>query len=156
MKKYFLSFAILLFSVAAFAQDNAPLPNFKFTDTDGKVVSPATLEQGKPVVVVYFDPDCDHCQQQAEWVRDGINLFKDIQLVWVSWGEADAVKKFEKTYFGGLEGALLHVTNDTEYSIDNWFGYSEVPSIYVYNSTWTRTKTLRKETPATEIVKWTR
>ena len=152
MKKYLLSLVILLFAVSGFSQ--APLPAFTFTDTDSKTLSPAELEQGKPIIVFYFDPDCDHCQQQATWVKESMDLFKGVQMIWVSWGDAEMVKKFKSDYFGEFPDQQIHFANDTEYNIDNWFGYSEVPNIYVYNSSWTLTQKFTKETAAKDIASW--
>lgn len=154
----FLLVGLLLMAFGGFlsAQDMAPLPNFKFTSTTGESIGPASLEQGKAVVVVYFDPDCDHCQQQAEWTKEEAALLKDVQMVWVSWGEEKLVKEFETKYFSGVEGPKIIVTRDTDYAIDNYFGYSEVPSIYVYNKEWKRTKSLKKETKPSEFISFTR
>ena len=80
-------------------------------------------------------------------------LFKGMTLVLVSWAEVDAIKAFPAKYFVGYPGTLL-VTKDTEYKIDKWFGYSETPSIYVYNKTYKRTASFKDEVEAEILVKF--
>ena len=39
------------------------MPAFKMLLTDGSFYTAADLPVGKPVVLIYFAPDCDHCQE---------------------------------------------------------------------------------------------
>lgn len=129
------------------------IPNFKFTDISGKAVTPANLPLGKPVIVFYFDPDCDHCQLESKWVSEQKQLFKGITLLFVSWGEMDALKAFPEKHLPGVTGNL-YITKDEEYRFDEYFGYSEVLSIYVYNSKWVRTASFKGETKPEILVKF--
>lgn len=153
IKNILLFTLIAMFSLSLQAQDNAPLPDFELTNTKGQKVSPNTLDKDKPIVVFYFDPDCDHCLQQASWVKEAINKFKGVTMIWISWGEPDAISAFESKYFGGLnEHNRIYFCKDEDYKMDDWFGYSEVPSIYIYNKSRVRIATFKKETLAEHIL----
>ena len=132
--------------------DNAPFPDISITQPNGTVLTKDGLIQNRPIIVFYFDPDCDHCQQQAMWVVEKILDFRGTQMVWISWGELEMIQGFADKYFAG--GAKsIRFGKDTNYAFDNWFGYSEVPSIYVYNAQWQRIASFKHETKAENILK---
>jgi cytochrome oxidase Cu insertion factor (SCO1/SenC/PrrC family) len=130
-----------------------PLPDFSFTDVNGQKITKASLPAGMPVIVFYFDPDCDHCQQEAAWITQYKEYFKGITFVWVSWGEMDQIKAFPAKHLPGVTGTMFF-TKDTDFKFDTYFGYSEIPSIYVYNKSWVRTASFREETKPEFLVKF--
>lgn len=130
------------------------LPAFSFELPNGKQLTPEDLPKDQPVVVFYFDPDCDHCNEQARLISEKPHLFEGVTLIWVSWAENhDLNIAFGKKYFMEL-GTRLYMVRDTKYAIDTYFGYSEVPSIYVYNRKGLRTATFRTETFPEILVKF--
>lgn len=148
----------ILLSISAtqlFAQDHPKgntgegaglaLPAFDFEAMDGSRVTLADMPADKPVIVFYFDPFCDHCQKEAGWINDNPQLFKDITLLWASWGDLKDIKEFPAKYLPNIKSTLF-VTRDDKFEFDNYFGYSEIPSIYVYNKKHIRTATFREET----------
>ena len=129
------------------------MTDFHFKDIKGEDFSPRNLPLGEPVIVLYFDPDCDHCQMQSKWITEQKELFKGISLVFVSWAEMDDLKAFPGKHLPGITGNVF-ITKDDQYKIDEYFGYSEVLSIYVYNSKWVRTASFKGETKPEILVKF--
>ena len=66
-------FVTMLFSLRVNSQ---AVPSFKITLSNNKVFNAADLPKGKPVVLIYFDPDCDHCQKLMTELFKKINNFK--------------------------------------------------------------------------------
>ncbi len=148
----------LLASGNAFSQNN-PLPEFAFRKTDGTLLTPAVLAENKPIVIFYFDPDCEHCNQQAEWIKkkheyDG--SFGGITMIWVSWNTNEKNGEFMKKYFAELNTSMVHFAKDDQYKFDKWFGYSDVPSIFVYGKDRLLKKKFTAETAAEELLKFAR
>ncbi len=129
------------------------MTDFRFTDIKGEAFSPRNLPLGKPVIVLYFDPDCDHCQLESKWIVEQKELFKDISLLFVSWAEMEALQAFPEKHLQGITSNVF-ITKDDQYKIDDYFGYSEVLSIYVYNSKWIRTASFKGETKPEILVKF--
>jgi hypothetical protein len=65
------------------------------------------------------------------------------------------LKAFPGKHLPGVTGDV-YVTKDTQYKMDDWFGYSETPSIYVYNNKWVRTASFHEETKPEILVKFAR
>lgn len=151
MKKYLLLASLLLLFTGIRAQDGAPFPPVNLTDIFSNAFTTQHLQKGKPVIVFYFDPDCDHCQQQAEWMKESMADFKNVNLLWISWGELPAIQQFAKKYFADYIGYPVFFTKDHGYKMDQWFGESLVPSIYVYNAQWSRIASFKNEMHPSEL-----
>lgn len=131
-----------------------PLPEFAFELPDKSWLTPSVLPENQPIVVFYFDPFCEHCNLEAEWVQNNAQLFKGITLIWVSWAEkVEDNVAFYKKYFMEMP-TKVYVARDTKYKIDDYFGYSEVPSIYVYNAARLRTASFKAETKPEILIKF--
>ncbi len=129
------------------------LPPFAFELPDGSTLTPSVLKE-QPVIVFYFDPDCDHCNKQAKMISENADLFKGITMVWVSWAMTieDNVN-FYKKYFMNMSNKV-YIARDTKFSFDTLFGYSEVPSIYIYNRERKRSASFEAETDPELLVKF--
>lgn len=149
-------FALIAFRSAANAQTATKrpelLPAFSFLGVDGKPVSNASLVQGQPTVVVYFDPGCDHCQRQAQWIRAAESQFGKTQFVWVSTADLVEVRAFGPKY---LAGASLkhHLAKDAKYQFDALFGYSVAPTILAFDGAGRFKHAWENEVAADEIAK---
>lgn len=101
MKKYFRSlFIILLFtgflnSDLAYSQS---LPNFKMKLTNGKTFTASDVSTKKPLVLIYFAPDCEHCQVLIKQLLKKMDVFKNTQIVMVSFESLQALAAFKKDY----------------------------------------------------------
>lgn len=154
-----LSFVFLLAAGALFAQcpkekAGTPFPEISVTGLTGQRMGTSMLPANQPIVVIYFDPFCDHCEQQAKWIKEKIDAFKGVTILWITWGELEDMRTFAAKNFAGVQKADMVFTKDTDYAMDSWFGYSEVPSIYIYNKARTRVMCFSKETPADELLKY--
>jgi glutaredoxin len=104
------------------------------------------------LIAVYFSPDCDHCQQQAKWIQEKSTDLKNCQLLWITdYDEVAGIKEFQAKYLPKVSVPMYFV-QDKDYKIDSYFGYSEVPSIYIYTSTGQLATKLKKETPVSGLV----
>ena len=131
MKKLFATGVILLTIMSSYGQQ---LPDFHFQNARGEVVSQATLPEGQPLVIFFFDLYCDACQQQAEWISAHLDAFQDVTLLWVMYGpitEPEPFVEFKNTYFKDAPNVLFCA--DGQFMFDIWFGYSEAGSLFIYD-----------------------
>ena len=153
MKNAILLSAILLgLGLSGLAQKN--LPAFMFEDLKGESFTSLSLKSDMPTIVIYYDPWCDHCATQASWIAEEADQFKEVQILFVTNTDTDGEgsREFYKKHFGesGLEH--VHFLLDPNFYFDGYFGYSETPSIYVYDKDRKRVKSLTKETSAEDLL----
>ena len=79
------------------------LPSMTITKLDGSEVDVRALK-GK-MVLILFQPDCDHCQREAKEIREHIDAFKEYAIYFISADQLPAVEKF------GNDSDLLNRNN---------------------------------------------
>lgn len=150
---YFSVLALFIFMSGA-VQAQKTLPQFSFTDLEGKLFTTQNLTKGIQTVAIFFDPYCDHCAQQAEWIAASADQFKNVNLVWVTTELQEPTAEFAQTHFAEIDLPNLHFLLDTEFMFDGYFGYSEAPSMYLYNVAGKRIKSLHEETPVATLLQY--
>jgi thiol-disulfide isomerase/thioredoxin len=132
MRFFSFQLALLLFlSGTLFAQK--VIPPFSFNGTQGKPVTFNDMPKGKTLFVLYFSPDCDHCNKQAALIQAELQRFDKAAFLWVNaFNEMAEIKAFEQKYFPGRAGQFFFAKDD-DFRFDSYFGDSQVPSIYVYD-----------------------
>jgi len=95
MKKLTLVFVALLFLGAVTqiaAQDNTPvrpdapyltnknIPAFSLLLADGKNFTQNNIPASKYTIIIYFSPDCGHCQHEATEMVKNIDSLKHVYL----------------------------------------------------------------------------
>ena len=110
------------------------MPALKVVTLDGKVITNSKLTSQANLLVMLFNPLCDHCQNETELLEKNIHLFKQSRLIMLA-----APNMREQ--LAGFENST-HITNyagkiwiglDNNSTIDRLFIYNSFPQINVYN-----------------------
>lgn len=112
------------------AKPASEIPNLNITFSDGSVESAKNLK-GK-FLLVLFQPDCDHCQREAQDFKANMEHFRNIPLYFVSAAPMDEVLKFADDYqlsqFSNIRWGTTTVPN-----ILDAFGPIDAPSAFLYD-----------------------
>src|SRR5215213_9692518 len=60
------------------------IPSFKILTPDSSWFSRTNLQAGRPTLILYFSPDCGHCQIETEELLSKIKQFNDLQVVMIT------------------------------------------------------------------------
>jgi thioredoxin-related protein len=104
-------------------------PVMTFTLLDGSKVDAQSLQE--KMVLVLFQPDCDHCQDEAKQIKNRLEAFKDYQLYFISSHPMEVIEKFAKDY-GLYKKPNVHFGATTVDSVLDNYGAISAPSIYIY------------------------
>lgn len=117
-------------------------------------IGKSAVSNDKASVILFFSPDCEHCQYEARAIVAKKNEFTNINLWWVSVADSTAIMKFSKTY--GLNhlsnNYLAHLSAEKVYQT---FGSVSVPHIFIYNNHKVLQKEFKGETKIDAILKYT-
>jgi len=133
-------------------KDEAParndLPKMLITTLAESTVNTHDLEG--EVIIIFFQPDCDHCQREAKEIRDHLDAFKKYNMYFVTSNPKFEVERFVKDY--DLAGhSNVHFGVTTTEQILNSFGPIPAPSMYIY-SDGKLTQKFNGETPIEKIL----
>lgn len=143
MRKLILAF-LLMTGVGNFVQaqqsdSSAPyrkrptLPTFQILQSDSTWFTDSKIPAGHPVVIVYFSPECGHCQLEAEDIVKHMNELKNAFFVMVSYHSPQDIGGFAHKYqLEGLDNVRLG--RDTEYYLPSFYQVTQTPFIAVYDA----------------------
>lgn len=85
-----------------------------------------------PVLIIIFNPDCEHCQKETEELLDSMNHFKNIQIVMATMMPFDKMNEFIKKYkLDNFKNIV--VGQDNQYFLPVFYMVSNLPYLALYN-----------------------
>lgn len=110
--------------------DNPPL-NLLLLDSSSTFTK-AQFKKNKPVFLILFSPDCDHCKHETEDIIRNIDKLKDVHIVMATSQPFEKMKEFYKNY--KLEQYKnITVGRDRQYMLISYFDISSLPMIAIYD-----------------------
>lgn len=130
----FILLIILVFitSSRSFPQ-SGKVPPFQMMLHNGKIFRARNLPFGKPIIIVYFSPECEECHQFTEGLLKNINDFRNASIAMITYMSPDKVKQYVSDFkleqypniYAGTEGNTLFVLN--------YYRISKFPFVALYN-----------------------
>lgn len=163
MNKFVLTFAILLLIVQSCSKNQAETeatsenpaaavneqPSFVITLLDNTQVNVQDLT-GKNALV-FFQPDCDHCQREAQEFERNLEAFGGTTIYFITSGPMEEIKAFADTY--KLNGRPnVHFAFTPALNVLNNYGPISAPSVYIYSEDHKLVKGFNGETPIERII----
>ncbi len=142
MKNIFLIFTLLILVSSLKAQSpidtipsyqkNPALPDFKLLQTDSTWLTKASLPSYEYTMIIYFSPECSHCQHEAKEIVGKIDSLKNILFIWASYRDFDDIKKFYYQYKLN-KYPNMRVGRDPKYMIPAFYQVKFTPFVALYN-----------------------
>jgi thiol-disulfide isomerase/thioredoxin len=112
---------------------NPVLPDFKILQKDSLTwFSKKDLKAGKPVMIMLFSPDCDHCQQQTKMILERIKDLGDLQIVMTTFQPMDKMRKFYKEY-AIAKYPTIRMGRDVSYFFGGFYKGRSIPYLAIYD-----------------------
>lgn len=139
--KYFLILITFIRASAIYSQTDSIQPPFrKFPSfppvtlqlPDNSTFTKADLPKKKPVMLMVFSPDCDHCKHETEELLKNIELFDKAEIVMATMMPFDSMMKFRDKY-RLVEHDNIVVGQDIHYFLAPFFKLSYLPFLAFYD-----------------------
>ena len=93
----------------------------------------ADLPQNKPVLIILFDPNCEHCQRETEEILKNIDSLSNIQIVMATNASFADLKKFYQSYqLNRVENIVAGV--EPKYFLASFFAIRNLPYLAMYDN----------------------
>lgn len=129
-------------AIAQVSKDSVPLPQYlKTKEVPGfklLLMDSSTyfykyqLKKNTPTVIIYFNPDCDHCQTEAAHLVDSMRYVKKAQFVFASYSKFSEIKAFAIKYQLSTQ-PNIKVGRDENFYIPSFYRVRFTPFVAVYN-----------------------
>lgn len=132
---------------------DANLPNFLLLRQDSSWLSTANLPKNRPVVITFFNPDCEHCQHEATQLANNMKKLNKVEFVWATYAPSfEEIDAFATKYkLKGLEN--VHFVKDVNYAIPSFYRLKMTPYMAVYDKNKQLLKTFPMGVSPEELLK---
>jgi cytochrome oxidase Cu insertion factor (SCO1/SenC/PrrC family) len=158
MTKTFLFLVALFFGTMTVlpmhtvAQSKDQLPPFAMTLSNGQYFKAADLPKGKPILLIYFAPDCDHCHTLMNAFFKRVGEFKSAEVVMVTYQSVSEVTAFEQAYQTLSHPNIKVGTEGSTNFLRQFYKLQNTPFTALYNRQGKLVSTYRKEPPLNELL----
>jgi thiol-disulfide isomerase/thioredoxin len=143
--------AIFLFVTPAISQT---LPDFKVRLTDGTTVSSAKNLGKKPLLVIYFAPDCEHCRKLMDQLFPKMAAFKNTEILMVTFESLNDVAWFENHYQTKKYANVQVGMEVPVFFLKNYYHLEHTPFTALFNKKGKLMVSYKEYTPVSELIKW--
>jgi len=143
MKKILFFFSLIIAAGCSQAQNTAPktnidhIPTFRILNQDSVYITNSVLKKNRPVMIIYFSPDCSHCERMMQEMKPYMRNFSKVQVVMITFIRTDylkLLKEFRRNYSLASYPNFLMGTEYPDYAVQRYYQISTTPYIAIYNS----------------------
>jgi len=110
------------------------LPAFPVLYLNGKdTFSTYNIPKGKPALIIYFSPDCDHCKRMFDAMLPQMDKLKNVNVYVMSFMPTIALQVFNGTYHLDRYPPIKVIGQDFQFFFPTFYGVSSVPNIALYD-----------------------
>lgn len=160
MKLRYFIILILFQGLQSFSQrDTLPLykrfptvPPLHLLLADSTTFTDKNLIKNKPVLLIVFSPDCDHCQKQTEELINRMDEFKSIQIVMATTLPFEKLKSFYEDYRLNRFKDLI-VGWDYQLILPSYYHMKSLPFLAFYNKKGKLIDVFEGSLPLSKVIK---
>lgn len=101
--------------------------------TSGRMIGPAVLAPGKPVMLIYFAPDCSHCTTLLNGVFKEMPAFKNTTLLLATFKPVADLQAFERAYKTTSYPNIITGTEGNTFFLRYFYNVQRTPFVACYN-----------------------
>lgn len=112
------------------------IPAFKILTQDSVYVTNTILKADKPTVVIYFSPDCSHCQRMMYELKPYMKDFAKSQVVMVTFIQSSYLKmlrEFRRDFSLASYPNFITGTEFPDYKLQRFYQVQTTPFIAIYD-----------------------
>jgi thiol-disulfide isomerase/thioredoxin len=155
MKKL-LAILTLVIAAGCTRAQTPPIPPtiapYKILTTKDTYTTPADLKKNQPVMLIYFAPDCGHCQKLISDMKPYMKSLKDIQVIMVTFSDIRMVKTFQNDYGLTAWPNFILGTEGYSYTVQRYYHLQHTPYIAIYDHSGKLVKAYEKAPEIKELL----
>lgn len=113
---------------------NPGIPSFDLLKPDSNThLTKADISAKHKTLLMFFSPECTHCQHQTEDMLSAIDSLKDIQIVMATYQPFEEMVAFNQKY--GIEKySNIKLGRDTKYFLPPYYRMKSLPFLALYDA----------------------
>ena len=128
------------------------LPDFNILLIDSStILNTSKIPRGKPIVLMFFSPDCEHCQAETETLLKNMDLLKNVRVYMATIDPFDRLKVFNE-YYKLYNYPNITLGRDYKFFMPIHYKINDAPYIAIYNKKKQLDTIFSGETKLNEII----
>ena len=149
--RFFAIFLSMLSIALSAACQQGKIPPFKITQSNGNTFKAQDLPIGKPIIIIYFSPDCDHCNTFMNAFFKQPTAFAKASVAMITYLPVDKLAEFEKKYGSKKYHNIYSGTEGYSFFVRDYYKLTEMPFAALYNKAGNLIKSYNKSIPLNEL-----
>ena len=109
------------------------LPPFRMMQANGTIFRAEDLPIEKPIILIYFSPECGHCDKLMKELVKRTQELKKASIAMVTYLPVEKVLEFEKTYSLKKYSNIYAGTEGNSFFLRNYYKLTEMPFAALYS-----------------------
>ena len=131
LSRFVLLLLLLFVATSLFAQ-SGKVPPFRMVQANGKIFRAQDLPMGKPILLFYFSPECDHCEKVQKAFFKQAGNFQKASVAFITFLPVDKVAKFVNDYRLVKYPNMYAGTEGSTYFVRNYYRVKDLPFVALY------------------------
>jgi hypothetical protein len=141
-------FVILTALSHAQAKQDKSIPFFDIVQADGHHLRSIDLAQGQPVMIVYFDPDCDHCVTFISDLLNKADSFNNSEVVLITYVPLRRLKTYISESGLNKYPQFKTGTEGNKFTVRYHYDVIQFPFVALHDRNWKLFATFESEVPS--------
>jgi peroxiredoxin len=134
------------------AQNIKTIPKFKYQNINGGIFTNKNLKLNIPTIFIYYNSECNFCNEETQLIQENIAKFKDIQLVFVSFEKPEKIVAFAKKHKLDQYDKVTFLC-DNRLTFSTTFDVQSLPCLVLYDKNNKLIEKIKGQTKAETILK---
>jgi hypothetical protein len=132
-------------------QSYKEMPAFAFKTSYDTLFKSSSIKSG-PVLIIYFHPDCEHCQYEISEIFNSPLIRSDIWILLVTSADSLSTARFQQQY-NIMYSDKLKMLYDENFQFERIFDKSVIPTSIIYRRDLELVKIFQGEVLPNQILK---
>jgi peroxiredoxin len=128
------------------------IPDFKYQNLRGQSFANKNLKPYTPTLFIYFNSECEYCNEEAQMIQESVDKFRPYQLVFVSFEKPEKINSFAQKH-NLLNYDNIHFVCDSKVTFATTFDIQSLPCLVLYDKNQQLIEKIKGQTKVETLVK---
>lgn len=149
---FIILLVLMLLSNSKIKAQTGKLPPFSIMQTNGKVYRAQNLPFEKPIIIIYFSPDCEDCLAFMDKFFIRVTDFNKASVVMITYFPIEEVVKFVRRYKMGNYKNIIVGTEGSSFFVKDYYKIMDLPFVALYDKNGNIQASYQKDIPLKVII----
>lgn len=128
------------------------IPSFTLLNLDSAKITHKDLIRGKRVMIIFFSPNCNHCNVLMHDMLAHINKLKNVEIIMATYDSFEGMIAFEKEH-NLRKYANIKLGRDSKYFFIQFYKIDKIPFIALYDENGSEIAEFRGDVSVSTIIR---